>query len=153
MLKLKPNRRQQDLSSLNPDQLDSFVEEMITDLQNSLISSTNDLRERMKQVRPNHSDPEYEKKISIYKELLEEMILVMQKLEDFVGQILDELHQLIKQLWDDIYNNDGKEVEHLLEKHQHRTEAHMNEQWMNDIQQLEAKLQTLLPTNNEKMYL
>ena len=151
VLKLKPSRQREDLSSLNPDQLDGFVEEMIVDLQNSLLSNTNDLRERIKKGRPDPSDPQYEKKMAIYKELLEQMIPIMQKLQHFVGQTLDELHSLIKELWNDISNNDGKEVERLLEEHQHRTELHMTEQWTKDIQQLEAKLQTLLHTNNQNI--
>ncbi len=33
-----------------------------------------------------------------------------------------------------------KLVERLLEEHEHRIEAHMNEKWMKDISELEAKL-------------
>jgi len=38
----------------------------------------------------------------IYKELLEKMVSIMQKLRSFVGEILDEFHTLVGQLWDDI---------------------------------------------------
>jgi archaellum component FlaC len=144
VLKLKPSRHHQDLSSLNPDQLDTFVDEMIDDLRNNLISNTNDLRERIKQARPDPNDPQYDAKMMIYKELLEQMIPVMQKLQDFVGQILDELHALVRQLWDDISKNDGKEVDRLLEEHERRTEAHINERWMKNCNEIEIKLRSLV---------
>ncbi len=147
VLKLKPGRRHQDLSSLNSDQLDTFVDEMIADLQNNLLSNTNDLRERIKQARPDPNDPQYTQKMSIYKELLEQMIPVMKNLQSFVGQILDELHDLVKQLWDDISKNDGKEVDRLLEKHERQTEIHMNEKWMKDFNELEGKLHALIAMN------
>jgi hypothetical protein len=147
VLKLKPGRRHQDLSSLNSDQLDTFVDEMIADLQNNLLSNTNDLRERIKQARPDPNDPQYTQKMSIYKELLEQMIPVMKNLQSFVGQILDELHDLVKQLWDDISKNDGKEVDRLLEKHERQTEIHMNEKWMKDFNELEGKLHGLIAMN------
>ncbi len=151
VLKLKPSNRHQDLSSLNPDQLDAFVDEMIADLQNTLLSNTNDLRERIKQARPDPNDPQYSKKMDIYKELLEQMVPIMQKLQSFVAQTLDELHALIAQLWDDISKNNGKQVERLLEEHERRTEAHMNEKWLKDISELEVKLHGLRDIDNEKI--
>jgi hypothetical protein len=148
VLKLKPGRHHEDLSSFNPDQLDAFVDEMIADLQNNLISNTNDLRQRIKQARPDPTDPQYDKKMVIYQELLKQMIPIMQKLQSFIGQTLDELHVLVAQLWDDISKNDGKRVDRLLEEHENRIEEHMNEKWMKDINQLEVKLQTMLGMNN-----
>jgi hypothetical protein len=149
VLKLKPGRRHQDLSSLNPDQLDTFVDEMIADLQNNLLSNTNDLRERIKQARPDPTDPQYTQKMAIYKELLEQMIPIMHKLQNSVGQILDELHTLVRLLWDDISKNDGKEVDHLLEEHEHRTEAHINEKWMKNFNEIEGKLRSLMNMPND----
>jgi len=149
ILKLKPGRHHQDLSSHNPDQLDAFVDEMIADLQNNLISNTNDLRQRIKQARPDPTDPQYDNKMVIYKELLEQMIPIMQKLQSFISQTLDELHALVAQLWDDISKNNGKQVERLLEEHEHRIEEHMSEKWMKDINQLEVKLQRIVDTNND----
>jgi len=151
VLKLKPSNRHQDLSSLNPDQLDAFVDEMIADLQSTLLSNTNDLRERIKQARPDPNDPQYAKKMDIYKELLEQMVPIMQKLQSFVAQTLDELHALIAQLWDDISKNNGKQVERLLEEHERRTEAHMNEKWLKDISELEVKLHALRDIDSEKI--
>jgi hypothetical protein len=75
----------------------------------------------------------------IYKELLEQMILLMQTLQNTISQTLDEFHTLVEQLWNDISNNNGKNVDHLLEEH----ERHMNEKWMKDINKLEAKLKTM----------
>ncbi len=147
VLKLKPSGRHQDLSSMNSDQLDVFVDEMIADLQNTLLSNTNDLRERIKQARPDPHDPQYAKKMVIYKGLLEQMVPIMQQLQSFIGQTLDELHTLVTQLWDDISKNDGRNVDRLLEEHKNRTEAHLNEQWLKDINELEAKLNALNKMN------
>ncbi len=133
VLKLKPN------AVLNQDHLDAFVDQMIGDLQNTLLSNSNDIRERIKQTRPEPNDPQYTEKMIIYKELLEQMILLMQKLQNTISQTLDEFHTLIEQLWNDISNNNGKNVDHLLEEH----ERHMNEKWMKDINKLEAKLKTM----------
>jgi gas vesicle protein len=133
VLKLKPN------AVLNQDHLDAFVDQMIGDLQNTLLSNSNDIRERIKQTRSEPNDPQYTEKMIIYKELLEQMILLMQKLQNTISQTLDEFHTLIEQLWNDISNNNGKNVDHLLEEH----ERHMNEKWMKDINKLEAKLKTM----------
>jgi len=133
VLKLKPN------AILNQDHLDTFVDQMIGDLQNTLLSSSNDIRERIKQTRPEPNDPQYTEKMIIYKELLEQMILLMQKLQNTISQTLDEFHTLVEQLWNDISNNNGKNVDRLLEEH----ERHMNEKWMKDINKLEAKLNTM----------
>ncbi len=146
MLKLKPSGRHQDLSSLNSDQLDSFVDEMILDLQQNLVSNTNDLCERIKQARPDPHDPQYTNKMIAYEELLQQMILIMQKLQNFTGQILDELHTLVKQLWDDISKNDGKLVDRLLEEHANRTESLTNEQWTNHLDEIQIKLNALQST-------
>jgi uncharacterized coiled-coil protein SlyX len=132
---------------MNSDQLDVFVDEMIADLQNTLLSNTNDLRERIKQARPDPHDPQYAKKMVIYKGLLEQMVPIMQQLQSFIGQTLDELHTLVTQLWDDISKNDGRNVDRLLEEHKNRTEAHLNEQWLKDINELEAKLNALNKMN------
>jgi len=132
---------------MNSDQLDVFVDEMIADLQNTLLSNTNDLRERIKQARPDLHDRQYDKKMIVYKELLERMVPIMQKLQSFIGQTLDELHKLISYLWDDISKNDGRNVDRLLEEHKNRTEAHLNEQWLKDISELEAKLNALNKMN------
>jgi hypothetical protein len=128
---------------MNPDQLDAFVDEMIADLENTLISNTNDLRERIKQIRPDPTDPEYDNKMIDYKELLEEMIPIMQKLHTVICQTLDELHKLVRQLWDDISQNNGENVDHLLEEHANQTELLMNEQWIKYINELEVKLRDI----------
>jgi len=133
VLKLKTN------AVLNQDHLDTFVDQMIGDLQNTLLSNSNDIRERIKQTRPEPNDPQYTEKMIIYKELLEQMILLMQKLQNTISQTLDEFHTLVEQLWNDISNNNGKNVDRLLEEH----ERHMNEKWIKDINKLEAKLNTM----------
>jgi hypothetical protein len=79
LLKLKSSGLDSDLSSLNSDQLDDYVDEMMIDLQNALVSDTNTLRERIKQARPDPKDPQYVEKMVVYKELLKEMVPVMQK--------------------------------------------------------------------------
>jgi len=133
VLKLKPN------AVLNQDHLDAFVDQMIGDLQTTLLSNSNDIRERIKQTRPEPNDPQYTEKMIIYKELLEQMILLMQKLQNTISQTLDEFHTLVEQLWNDISNNNGKNIDRLLEEH----ERHMNEKWMKDINKLEARLNTM----------
>ncbi|CAF0897602.1 unnamed protein product [Rotaria sordida] len=67
----------------------------------------------------------------------------MQKLQSIIAQILDELHGLIGQLWDDISKNNGQQVERLLGEHQRRIEEHMNGEFLKDINELEKKLETL----------
>jgi len=143
VLKLKPNSRHLDLSSLTPDQLDEFVDKTITDLQNTLLSNTNDLRERIQQVRPDPYDPQYDDKMIVYKELLEQMILIMQKLENVIGRTLNELHILVEQLSIDISNNNGNNIDRLLAEHANRTNAYMNEMWIKDVNILEATLNAL----------
>lgn len=143
ILTLKSNDRRQEIASKTPDELDRFVDEMIADLENSLLSQTNDLRDRIKQARPECNDPLYEKKMIIYKELLELMVVIMKKLQIIVAQTLDELHALIGQLWDDICKNNGQQIERLLEEHQRRIQVQMNGEFMEDINQIEKKLQTL----------
>jgi hypothetical protein len=79
----------------------------------------------------------------IYQELLQQLISIMQKLQNVIGRTLDELHILVQQLWVDISNNDGKNVDRLLSEHANRTNAYMNEMWMKDINVLEATLNAL----------
>lgn len=144
VLKLKPgSRRTQDLSSMNPDQLDKFVDEMTNDLEKTVVSNINDLREGIKQARPDPNDPQYDNKMIAYQQLLEQMIPLIQKLQGFTSQILNELQSLIKQLWNDISKNDGKKVDCLLEEHQRRLEEHMNGEWTKQINNVEQKLQEL----------
>jgi hypothetical protein len=145
VLKLKPNSRYPDLSSHDPDQLDKFVDESIANLQNTLISNTNDLRQRIKQARPDPDDPQYNTKMIAYKELLEQMIPIMQKLQNVIGQMLDELHDLVGQLWNDISKNDGNNIKRLLEEHKCRAETNLNEQWIKHIIGFEEKLNILKP--------
>ncbi len=131
------------MSSLNPDQLDAFVDEMIDDLQNTLLSNTNELRERIQQVRPDPYDPQYHDKMIVYKELLEQMISIMQKLENVISRMLNELHILVEQLWIDISNNNGNNIDRLLAEHANRTNAYMNQMWIKDVNILEATLNAL----------
>jgi hypothetical protein len=62
-----------------------------------------------------------------YKELLQQTIRVMQNI---ISQTFDELHTLVQQLCNDISKNNRKLVERLMEEHERRAEAHMNEKWM-----------------------
>ena len=73
------------------------------------------------------------------KNYLEQMIFIMQKLQNIVSQTLDELHILVEQLWNDILNNNGKNLNRLLEEH----DKYINEKWMKDIIKLEEKLNTI----------
>jgi hypothetical protein len=79
----------------------------------------------------------------VYKELLEQMILIMQKLENVIGRTLNELHILVEQLWIDISNNNGNNIDRLLAEHANRTNAYMNEMWIKDVNILEATLNAL----------
>jgi hypothetical protein len=71
------------------------------------------------------------------------MIPIMQKLHTVICQTLDELHKLVRQLWDDISQNNGENVDHLLEEHANQTELLMNEQWIKYINELEVKLRDI----------
>jgi hypothetical protein len=143
VLKLKPKINPSDLTSLTPDQLDQFVDETITDLQNTLLSNANHLRERIKQVRPDSNDTEYDEKMIVYQELLEQIISIMQKLQNIIGRTLDELHILVEQLWIDISQNNGRNIDRLLSEHAIRTNAYMQQMWIKDINALEATLNAL----------
>ncbi len=140
VLKLKPGGHQPDLSSLNPKQLDAFVDEMIGDLRDTFTHNINDLRERIKSARPDPSDPKYTVKMELYQELLTNMVPVIQKIQSLAGQILNELQALINHLWDDICKNNGKGVDQLLDEHAHRTEAHIKQTFLEPFSVLEAKL-------------
>ena len=142
-MKLKPNSQQGDFSSLTPDQLDEFVDETILDLQKTLLSNTNHLRDRIKQIRPDPTDPQYSEKMIVYQELLEQFISIMQKLKIVIGRTLDELHILVEQLWVDISHNNGTNIDRLLSEHANRTNAYMNEMWVKDVNTLEATLNAL----------
>ena len=76
VLKLKPSNRPANLSSLNADELDRFVDEMTRDLQNRFVRNIDDLRDRVKEARPHPSDPKYDHKMALYQELLNMMIRV-----------------------------------------------------------------------------
>lgn len=143
LLKLKPSECSSDRSSSNPDQLDVFVDEIIIDLQNTLLSNTNHLRKRIKQVRPDPNDPYYENKMIAYQQLLEQMISIIQQLQHVIGRTLNELHILVGQLWEDISRNNGNNIEQLLDEHEQRTSAFINQQWTQHINELEFKVYTL----------
>jgi hypothetical protein len=148
VLKLKPSGRQADLSSLNSEQLDAFVDEMTGDLRDTFTSNINDLRERIKSARPDPSDPNYAVKMQLYQELLTNMVPVIQTIQSLTGQILDELQALINQLWDDICKNNGKGVDRLLDEHARRTEAHINQTFLGPLEVLEAKLNNIRQMNS-----
>jgi len=148
VLKLKPSGRQPDLSSMNSEQIDAFVDEMIGDLRETFTKNINDLRERIKSARPKESDPNYSVKMELYQELLTNMVPVIQKIQTLAGQILDELNALINQLWDDICKNNGKEVDRLLEEHARRTETNISRTFLEPLDQLEAKLNKIKQMNS-----
>jgi len=79
----------------------------------------------------------------VYKELLEQMISIMQKLENVISRMLNELHILVEQLWVDISNNNGNNINRLLAEHANRTNAYMNQMWIKDVNILEATLNAL----------
>lgn len=132
-----------DFSSLTPEQLDEFVDETIADLQNTLLSNVNHLRDRVKQLRPNPSDCQYKDKMIVYQELLEQILSVMHQLEKVIDRTLDELHFLVQQLWNDISNHHGNNIEQLLSEHANRTNAFMNDMWIKHINVIEATLNAL----------
>lgn len=140
VLKLKPSSRRPDLSSLDSEQLDKFVDEMVNDLQGTFTRNINDLRERIKSARPDPSDPDYAQKMQLYEELLSVMLPIIQEIRVLAGEVLNELHQLIDHLWDDICKNNGANVDHLLEEHARLTEMKVQKTFLEPLTQLEAKL-------------
>ncbi|CAF1349298.1 unnamed protein product [Adineta steineri] len=148
VLRLKPDNRQPDLSSLDSKQLDTFVDEMIGDFQNTFTNNINDLRARIKSARPDPSDPNYTIKMDLYQDLLTTMVPVIQKIQSLAGQLLNELQALIDQLWDDICKNNGREVDRLLDEHAHRTEAHTNQTFVGPLSILEARLKQIRQKNS-----
>ena len=140
VLKLKPNSRQPDLSSLDSEQVNTFIDDMVNDFQGTFTRNINDLRERIKSARPDPSDPDYAFKMQLYQELLNTMVPVIQKIQALAGQILNELRALIDYLWDDICKNSGKNVDRLLEEHADRTETNIRKTFLDPLDLLEAKL-------------
>ncbi|CAF1305539.1 unnamed protein product [Adineta ricciae] len=140
VLKLKPGTRQPDLSSLDPKQLDAFVDEMITDLRDTFTTNINDLRARIKSARPDPSDPDYAEKMQLYQNLLVTMVPVIQKVQTLAEDIFNDLQALMNQLWDDICKNNARGVDRLLDDHARRTEAHIQNSFLEPFDVLEAKL-------------
>ena len=143
VLKLKPSSGQPDLSSLDSEQLNTFVDEMVGDLQDSFTRNINGLRDQIKSARPDPSDPNYVVNMQLYQELLSTMVPVIQKIQALAGQILDELHALINQLWDDICKNNGTQVDSLLEEHARRTEMNIKKTFLKPLDKLEEKLKQI----------
>ncbi|CAF3956067.1 unnamed protein product [Adineta steineri] len=133
VLKLKSNNTDKS------NELDVFVDEMFDNLEKTLLSNSNDLRQRIKQIRPDPNDPRYNDKMIVYKELLEQMIVLNQKLQNVISQTLDEFHIVIEQLWNDILTNNGNNINRLLEEH----ENNLNGKWMNNIKEIEIKLDSI----------
>ena len=79
----------------------------------------------------------------VYQELLEQILSVMHQLEKVIDRTLNELHLLVGQLWNDISNHHGINIEHLLAEHAIRTNTFMNEMWIKDINRIEATLNAL----------
>ncbi len=69
--------------------------------------------------------------------------MIIQKLQNIIGRTLDELHILVGQLSNDISINHGNNIERLLQQHEQRTTAFINQQWTKHINQIELKLNTL----------
>lgn len=118
---------------------------MIGDLQNTFTRNINDLRERIKNARPDPVDPNYAVKMQLYQELLSTMVPVIQKIQTLITEILNELNTLINQLWDDICKNNSQQVDRLLEEHAHRTEMQINKTFLQPLNMLETKLKHIHP--------
>jgi hypothetical protein len=142
VLKLKSIECSSNIETSDPDELDDFVDNIIVDVQNTLVSNIDDLRERVKQARPDPNDPHFEDKVNAYQQLLEQMILIVQNLENVIGRTLDELQILIGRIWEDISKNNGNNVEQLLQEHEQRTRAFINQQWIKHINDIQSKLNT-----------
>lgn len=140
VLKLKPSSRPADLSSLNSEELDHFVDEMTKDLQNIFVRNIDDLRDRVKQARPDPSDPNYDHKMALYQELLKIMIPIIQELQKVSAHVLDELHALINRLWDDISKNEDRDVDRLLNNYEEQTENYVHQSFIKPLDVLEKKL-------------
>ncbi len=141
-MKLKSIECSSNIETSDPDELDDFVDNIIVDVQNTLVSNIDDLRERVKQARPDPNDPHFEDKVNAYQQLLEQMILIVQNLENVIGRTLDELQILIGRIWEDISKNNGNNVEQLLQEHEQRTRAFINQQWIKHINDIQSKLNT-----------
>lgn len=113
---------------------------MMGNLQDTFIRNINDLRSEIKSARPHPSDPNFSIKMQLYQELLCTMIPVIQKINTLAGEILDDLHALINQLWEDICTNNGQQVDRLLEEHAYRTETNIKKTFLEPFDKLEEKL-------------
>ena len=142
-MKLKPKNRQPDLSSLDSEQVNTFVDDMIRDLQGTFTRNINELRERIKSARPDPSDPDYSVKMQLYQELLATMVPVIQNIQALSGEVLDDLQILINHMWDDICKNNGKNVERLLEENARLTEMKVKKTFLEPLDLIEDRLNQL----------
>lgn len=126
VLKLKLKISQPDVSSMDSDQINTFIDAMIGDFRETFTHNIQDIRELIKSARPDSSDPNYPTKIKLYQELLTTMVSVIQQIEKSTEEILTESNELINQLWEDICKNDGKEIDRLLEEHTRRMKLQIN---------------------------
>ena len=140
VLKLKPNTTQPDVSSMDSDQINTFIDTMIGDFRETFTRNIQDIRELIKSARPDPSDLNYPTKIKLYQELLTTMVPVIQQIQKSTEEILTELNGLINQLWDDICKNDGKEIDRLLEEHTRRMELKINRIFMEPLDELMKKI-------------
>lgn len=140
VLKLKPNTCQTDLAAMDSDQINTFVDTMIGDFRETFTRNINEIRELIKHARPDPSDSNYPSKIKLYQELLTTMVPVIQQIQNSSEEILNELNELINEMWDDICKNNGQEIDRLLEEHTRRTELKINRIFIEPLDQLMEKI-------------
>jgi hypothetical protein len=134
VLKLKPT------TSMDSDQINTFIDTMIGDFRETFTRNINEIRDLIKHARPDPSDPNYPSKLQLYQELLTSMVPVIQQIQNSSEEILTELNALINQLWEDICQNNGQEVDRLLEGHTRRTELKINRIFLEPLDQLMEKI-------------
>jgi len=125
------------------DELDECVDEMIVELHSTFQVNLNDLRQRIKQLRPTTDDPCFDQKMFIYSQLLEEFIPIIQLLEQCLIQTLDQFHILVQQIWNEIISNNGIQLEYFIEQHQLTIQTFIQKQVIIYLEQLQFKINSL----------
>ena len=133
VLKLKPKNDNSDLTQ----QLDQFIDQTRSDLENTLLSNINNLKQRIDLIRLNPDQ------IFISQQLFEQTILLMNQIDQIVNQTLNQLNILIQQLSNDISINNGINIDHLLSQHSIQINLFIQQFWIKDFNIIEATLNAL----------
>lgn len=79
----------------------------------------------------------------IYQQLFEQTILLVQQIEQILGQISFQLNILTEQLSNEISMNKGINIDQLLSQHSIQINQFIQQNWIKDFNTIEATLNAL----------